>query len=137
MVDPLDITRPPDGYRCDAHESMLEMTMDLKGDVKEMRATVKGLDEKVDSLSATMRTGFTDVKEQLRIMAQDRSSDIKALGSKLDKQDQRIEKQDSKVAGLASVSAARAGGLTTLSTLVPWILTAVAVITTVLIAVFR
>ena len=127
----MEITRPPGGdFRCSAHESMLEMTMDIKGDVKALHQKVKNIDDKVDTMSSTMRTGFSDVKEQLRSMSLDRSSDIKGLANRLDSQDKRLVQ-------LSTVSATRAGGISTLSTLIPWILTAIAVITTVAIAYFR
>jgi len=131
MTDPLEITRNPgNDFRCSAHESMLEMTMDLKGDVKEMRAVVKGLDEKVDILSSTMRTGFVEVNEQLRTMSHDRTSDIKNLGGRLDSQDRKLS-------SLSSVSSTRAGGIETLKTLIPWILTLISVATIIAIAVFK
>lgn len=66
------------------------MTMGIEGDVKALRVKVEGLEDKVDRLDSTMRTGFADIKDGLREIQKDRTSDVKGLSKRLDSQDSRI-----------------------------------------------
>lgn len=69
--DPMEITRPPDGYRCDAHEAF----------AIGVSQRLTGVETKLTTLDSSMRDGFADIKGTLGTMASQRDSDVRRLAT--------------------------------------------------------
>lgn len=87
----MEITRPPDGYRCDGHEPLLREVLQARGDYRVATERMDGLenkidavDRKVDLLDKKISSGFITVNDSIRELTLARNSDVRALTARVD-----------------------------------------------------
>ena len=81
--DPMDRTFPP-GTTCEVHGETMRQLGEISG-------LVEGVRDRQDEQGRVMRDGFAEVKDQLRVMAAERASDIRGIALRLDGQDTKIQ----------------------------------------------
>jgi len=114
MPDPLDRTIPPD-FRCSSHEAFMKETFER---LTRVETKVDTLSDNVNRLGYTMRTGFHEVKDQLRELSAREDTQNCVLGE--------VKVEQAKVSGAAGFVRAA----------IPWVISAIGIAAGVLMAIF-